>query len=316
VVESYVISGGFRGNGAYEGTTVMKIKGEKLSEAMSVKFNDAVLTWAAGGTDQTTITRVDKGVVWVVEQKKRLYTEMPIGRLKPEDLSRQKEVAKAEKSGMKVVKSEFKVKKTGMRETINSFSCEEYRMTWLLELEDSRTKARTKNIMTTEIWTTPETGTIKKIRADQAAFAKAYMKRAGMDMSHDEMRRYGMDVLSMASGASVKDMEKEFTVFRKELSKIKGYPIRTVISWMMGGDAAQAQKNKGSSGDDEALALAGGLGGMISGLVGQKVKESVSADQNSPFFSSTVEVRSLSADALPASVFEIPEGFDKKAEKD
>ena len=49
--ESFTKSGGFGGSGAFEGTTVVKLQGDKQHETTNIKFTGAVLSWAAGGRD-------------------------------------------------------------------------------------------------------------------------------------------------------------------------------------------------------------------------------------------------------------------------
>lgn len=309
-VESLVKFGGFKGNGAYEGTTVTRTVANKQSESSTIKFTGAVLSWAAGGSNKTAITRIDKGIVWQIDPKKKTYTESPIEIFTPVDASdkEEKDEETPEKPKVRMTKSEFSVKKTGASETINGYPCEEYLMTWLAEMEDLETKARTKNTMATNLWTTPETAAIKKLQAEETAFSKAYMKKIGMDLSAEEMKQFGMGVFAMATGASEKDVEKSFKVFKKEMSKVKGYPIRTVVNWKVEGDAvAQARQDESS----DTVDLSGGIGGLVSGMIGRKVKDRMKPDENAPFFSSTVEIKSIKTDSLPADTFEIPAGFVK-----
>src|SRR4030042_441145 len=87
------------------------------------------------------------------------------------------------KSRARVTKSEFKVAKTGSSETINAFPCEEYLVTWLVEIEDLETKTKTENTMMTNLWTTPETAAIRKLQAEQEAFSRAYMTKLGVNLT-------------------------------------------------------------------------------------------------------------------------------------
>lgn len=314
-VETFTKFGGFKGNGAYDGTTVSRIKGDRQSESSAIKFTGAILSWAAGGSEQTTITRIDKGVVWVIDQKKKTYTEVPIESFQPDDAAAEKgksnkEESVEEKPKVKVTKNEFTVKKTGAKDTINGFSCEEYLVTWLIETEDLETKAKARNTMATNLWTTPETAQIKKLQAEEMAFSKAYMKKIGMNMSPEEMKQFGMGVFSMMNGASENEMAKGFAGLKKEMSKVKGYPIRTVVSWRVEGDKTNAQNNSGSAAS-EPIDVTGGFGGILSGLITQKVQNDMKPDENAPFFSSFIEVRSIKTDSLSSDTFEIPSGYQK-----
>lgn len=311
-VESITKSSGFKGNGAYEGTMVSQLQGDKKSEASSIKFTGAIMSWLAGGGDTGTITRLDKGLIWTLDPKKKVYKEEAIVPFKKEDAKQKQEPG--EKSKMRVSKSEFSVKKTGAKETINGFACEEYMMTWLMEFEDIETKAKTSNTMTTNMWNTPETASIKKLQAEETAFSKAYMKKLGLELSQKEMKQFGMEMFSAMSGASKEDMEKQFKTLKKEMSKLKGYPIRTVVNWSMEGDkAAQAQaeqKKQQAPASSPSINPFGGISGLIGSMAGSAA-ENMKPEENPPFFSSTIEVKSIKTDALPGSTFDIPEGFTK-----
>ncbi len=324
-VESFIRFGGFGGNGAYEGTTVTRIQGDKQVETSSIKFTGAVLSWAAGKSETTTITRIDKGVVWTLDTKKKTYVESPLAGFDPDeleggqDMSTGEELDDGEQPRVKMTRSEFQVQKTGAKQNINGFACEEYLMTWLVELQDLDTKEKTTNTMKTSLWTTPETSVIKKLQADQKAFSKAYMKKLGIDISPDEMQRFGMGAFAMASGASDEELAKGFEKFKKEMTKVKGYPIRTMVDWSTegGGPAAPeaGEKPEDSGGfsiptskDD----LLGGLGSMVSKAVSKKVTNSTKPDADEPFFSSTTEVKAISTDTVSAGVFDIPSGYKRQ----
>jgi hypothetical protein len=309
-VESFTKFGGFKGNGAYEGTMVSQLQGDKKYESSSIKFTGAIMSWLAGGGDTGTITRLDKGVIWVMDPKKKVYKEEPIVPFKKDEAAGKQE--DKEKPKMRISKSEFSVKKTGAKETINGFACEEYVITWLLEFEDLETKAKTQNTMITSEWTTPETSSIKKLQSEEMAFTKAYMKKLGLELSQQEMKQFGMEMFSAMSGASKDEMEKQFKVFKKEMAKLKGYPIRTVVSWSLEGDKASAQAaQKETPPSSPSINPFGGIGGLLSSAAGSAASN-MKPEANPPFFSSTIEVKSIKTDSLPADAFEIPAGFTKK----
>ncbi len=320
-VESFIRFGGFGGNGAYEGTTITRIQGDRQIETSSIKFTGAVLSWAAGKSETTTITRIDKGVIWALDTKKKTYVESPLAGFDPDelkggqDMGEGEEIDEEEKPLVKVTRSEFKVEKTGAKQTINGFACEEYLMTWIVELQDLETKEKTANTMNTSLWTTSETPAIKKLQAEQKAFSQAYMKKLGINVSPDEMQQFGMGAFAMASGASDEELAKGFEKFKKEMTKVKGYPIRTVVNWSVEGDmpaAPEAEEEPGGisipTGKDDLL---GGLGSMVSKAVSKKVSDSTRPDANEPFFSSTTEVKAISTDALAAGTFDIPSGYKR-----
>ncbi len=320
-LETVIKSGGFQGLGAHEGVVVSKIQGLKMAETNSTKFTGAILSRLAGGGEKTTISRVDKGVIWELDAKNKSYTEMTITPLKPpeadphpsesdkSDISDKKD---DEKPRMRMTKSEFTVKKTGASETINGFDCEEYLLNWLIELEDTETKKKMKNSMATNLWTTPETAAMRKLREEQNIFWTAYMKKIGLNISPGEMKQLGMEALA-ASGASQQEINKEFAKLKKEMAKIKGYPVRTVVSWQAsGGGGQKSAKNDSAEKESPAIAL-GKLFGGLKGAIDKKMgKEESKPDSEGPLFSSTTEVKSIQIDSIPASAFEIPQGYVRK----
>jgi hypothetical protein len=313
-IESTVKTGGIKGMGASEGTLIKRYQGDKMWESTSSKFTGAILSRIAGGSENISIIRVDKGVYWSLDPKNKTYMERAI---EPFVRGESKEPAEKEKPNVRVTKSEFTVKKTGASETINGFPCEEYLITWLLEMEDLETKAETRSTMTTNLWTTPMTATIRKAQEEEQEFGKAYARKLGVGFSPEEAKQLGMEALSGVSGAPPEEIEKGFRRVKEEMSKIKGYPIRSVVGWTLEGDKAAAGKEEGASRGSTSEAPKS-IGGFLSGLTG-KITEKMAGEKSSstgekegPFFSSLTEVKAIHADSIPAKVFEVPEGYMKK----
>jgi hypothetical protein len=315
-IESKVKTGGIKGIGASEGTLIKRYQVDKKWESVSTKFTGAILSRVSGGSESTNITRVDKGVYWNLDPQNHTYVERPIEPLKKEDLSKERGVE--EKPKARVTKSEFTVKKTGASETINGFPCEEYLITWFLEMEDLETKAKSKSTMTTNLWTTSETATIRKAQADEQEFQKAYARKIGLSISPDEAKQLGMEALGSMSGAPPEEVQKGLMRLKEEMSKIKGYPIRSVVSWTLEGEkVAGAGKEEKTSSESapESLKSIGGLLGGLAGRVTQKMageKPSSTGGKEGPFFSSITEVKAIHVDSISADVFEIPAGYVKK----
>jgi hypothetical protein len=306
---------GFRGMGAAEGTSLSRYQADKKWDATSTRFTGAVLSRLTGGTETITITRVDKGVYWNLDPKSRTYQESPIAlpRTKPEE--REKGV---EKPTVRITRSEFSVKKTGASETINGFPCEEYLITWLLEMEDLETKARSRSTMATNLWTTPETAPIRKVQAEEQRFNQALAKKLGSEITPEEARQLGLAAMAAMSRASQEEIQKGLLRVKEEMAKIKGYPIRTVIHWNLEGEKSDRPGQEEKAESQKSTDLTGGLGGLISGALSRAAKKKVeekavsSDEKGAPFFSTAIEVKSLSADAVSAETFEIPAGYSKK----
>ena len=315
-IESTIKSGGFKGMGAFEGATTRKYQGEKMWDSTSSKFTGAILSRIAGGSESATITRVDKGVYWVLDPKNKTYVERPIEAFKGGETGKEQQAQ--EKPSVRVTKSEFSVKKTGASETINGFPCEEYLVTWLLEMENLETKAKSRSTMTQNLWATPETATIRKVQAEERAFHKAYARKLGLQISPEEAKQLGIETFAAMSGASKQEIEKGFAKAREEMAKVKGYPIRTVVNWSMESEKSATGEKEGGSSAESSSQTPTSVGGFLSGLskaISQKVMKdpsSGSGQKEGGSFSSTYEVKAIRADTVPADVFEIPPGYSKK----
>jgi len=314
-IESIMKTDGFKGMGASEGTVIKRYQGDRMSASTISKFTGAILSKIAGGGESITITRLDKGVYWNLDPKNKTYTEKAI---EPFKMGEPKEQAAKEKHKTRVTKSEVTVKKTGASETINGFPCEEYLLTWLLEMEDLETKAKTRSTMTTNLWTTPETTAIRNVQAEELQFNKAYAHKLGIDLSQEETKRLGIEALGAMSGASGEEMGKGVKRLQEEMSKVKGYPIRSVVNWTMEGDkaAAGAKEEAPSSGSisDIQKSVGGFLGGLA-GKVTQKMggeKPSSTGGKEGAFFSSMTEVKAIHVNSISSDVFEIPAEYVKK----
>jgi hypothetical protein len=314
-IERTVKTGGIKGMGAAEGTTIQRYQGNKMLESSSSKFTGAILSRLSGGSESINITRVDKGVYWSLDPKERAYSERPIEAFQKKESSRER--GEKEKPSVRITKSEFTVKKTGASETINGFPCEEYLVTWLLEWEEIESKAKSRTNMTTNLWTTPETATIRKSQEEEKAFHQAYAKKLGVSVSPEEAKQMGMAALAGASGAPPEEIEKGFARMKNEMSKIKGYAIRSVVQGTMESEKGVTAAREEGSSSDSSSGLPGNISGILSGLKGRLLQKKGEdkpspSGKDAPFFSSTTEVKSISIDSVSAEVFEIPAGYTKK----
>lgn len=316
-VERFTKSGGISGMGAFEGTTQERLQGLKKSEETATRFTGAIMSRLSSGSQQIVVTRIDRGVVWSLDPKKKTYTETPIETFRPTAAPEKEQAAKKEKPKVRVTRTEFTVKKTGASETINGFACQEYLMTWLIEMEDLETKAKMKNTMVTNLWTTPETAAIKKLQAEEAAFTKAYLKKIGMTATPSELKVFGLEAFAALRGVPAKDMEKEFARFKTEMAKLRGYPIRTVINWEAQEQDSQAAAEAQKTEPMEVPNLTDGVGGLIGGIMGSVAKKAIGEPKTvggGPFFTSVTEIKGINTDPIASTVFDIPAGYSKQGQ--
>jgi hypothetical protein len=293
-----------------------RIQGEKKWDSSNLKFTGAFLSKLAGETETVTITRVDQGLTWTLDPQKKTYTETLIKPLKMPAAEKPQREEKPEKPTVRITQSEFSVKKTGAAETINGFPGEEYLITWLLEMEDLESQAKSRSTMMTNLWTTPETDVIRKVQAEEQRFNRALAKLLGSEISMEEARQMGMAAMAAMSKASPEEIQKGLVRVKNEMAKIKGYPIRTVINWNFESEGQEGAARQDSASRDQPTDVSSGLGGLVSGLLGKavqkKAEEKMSGKKGAPLFSSTMEVKSLSADPVLGESFEVPTGYVKR----
>jgi hypothetical protein len=330
-VDMVVKFGGFSGKGAYEGPLLSMIKGEMKAEKSEQKFTGAVLSWFGGSSSDYTITRLDKEVVWKMDPKNKTYTETGILKFRPQAAQpendkavKEEPKAREEKPRYRTIRSENKVTRTGAKETINSFACEQYIITMLNEEEDLETKARTLTVWTFDLWNTPETPAIKNLQKDELAFTRAYLKKMNWDISAENFMRFGKGMLfGSASPEQMKYMDKDTRKFQKDLAGIKGYSIRTTVSLKSTEtrpEAAKTAQPAQPAQEEEPSSSGLGWGSFLGDLQNSvtksatqaatdTAKEKMKGDPNTPDLSFTSEIKSIKSDPLTGAEFEVPAGY-------
>jgi hypothetical protein len=175
-------------------------------------------------------------------------------------------------------------------------------------MEDVETKQRSLSTMTTNLWSTPETSTVRSAQADMMKFQRAFARKLGVNVTPDEARLMGMEVFAAMSGMSEAELSKGLSRVKNEMAKIKGYPIRTEVTWNLepAGDASVKEGPSASTSSQDTSGRSCLFGGLA-GLTGQQ-----GPGGGAPLFSSEFEVKSIVVKPVPVETFEIPSGYTKK----
>jgi hypothetical protein len=175
------------------------------------------------------------------------------------------------------------VKPTGEKRDINGFSSDQYRVAWLVTLQDN-TKRKTTSTLNIELWTTPLTAGMRQALGIEETFDKAYTasaphaQRVAVSKSSEVLPQEVARMMQayLSSGLSTSDRDA-FVRAGKQLEKIKGHPISTHLEWGMEGNACAAK--------DSASAATG------------------------PILSFTIEVKSLKVEPAHDSLFSVPKDY-------
>jgi hypothetical protein len=306
--ETFIRASVLTGVGSTEVNAVTLYQGDKRAEDNTTKMVGGIGGMLAGKPQTSVeITRLDKDVVWDLSPAKKTYTESPIALPAGTETRAERKQSGPEQKPYRIVKSDIKAAKTGATKTINDFACTEYLVTWELVLEDTASKGKVTQVMTTDLWNTPLTDKLKQAQAIEAEFSKKLAQKLGVSLSPEEANQLGAGMLTSMYGLDPKETAGKMEEVRKEMAKVEGYPIVTEVKWQVKNDSTAKKPESKEEPEEPPTSL--------SGLVANKLapKPPAAPDQG-VVFSSYHEVKSVSLDAISETTFEIPDGY-KKAEK-
>lgn len=301
--------------------TETMIKDEMQCVNTETEMKGGILGMFAGGeaAKTSTVTRLDKGVVWEITHEKKTYTEMPISAMKEmieqfggagmsgmSGMSEDEE-SMADDEDIEMSPPKFSVEKTGKKEKIAGYNCEQSILTMEMEGTNTETGEKFTIFLTMDMMLAKDVPGYEEYQAFSVKYAEAVGMGDGLDPASIEsmmmgMRQYGVDPETLA----------------EEAKKLKGFPMRTVMK--MTGDGPQFDAMK-SSGADSSLAAAkeemNKAMGMLGGLFGKKKKkeepkEEPVAASDGALFTVTTEVTKISTKSIKSDRFEVPKKYKKK----
>lgn len=315
--------GGIMGMGANNTTSREYIHGDEKREESTMKFTGSILSKIGGTHTSVKIYRVDKNEIIELKPASHTYTVLPMTVKNAQAASNPN--AQAGQGGQdqsagsseqnenhtRVVHNDLSVKATGKTKSINGYHCKEYVMTWDVVVEDTKTRERTKSVMTSDMWTTPDTHALSALKTDEAAYNHAYLKRLGLDLSPQLQHQFGLSMLGLMSGRSQKDL-------KRAMSKIHGYPISTSVKWQSNAKNNDSGNDGGMQNGEQALnKVAGSLGSMLGSVFHNKSTEKKPAKSENnamkTIFNSTTEIVKVRSGAVSADLFKVPAGYKKSA---
>ncbi len=286
-VRSAVVSSSY----SIDGLLLPTMRGQRLAETRGdarrtealQSFDNRLLRAMAGEGRSAEIVRLDKKLWWTLNPAKHTYTECPLaGCRKPAAPAPDASPGQPQPSGpprepscaLSLARNDLKVTPTGERKRLNGFNTERIQIQWTLELED-RQQRRNIHRVGMDLWTTPESGVVKEAQAVNSAFDKRW---ASMLTKADqpfgaylppEVKGAMAGLLSRLAGKN----NKSTAAWSAELSKLRGFPIATSLSWNVEGQACgelagTAAGSGGAGSAENASAALGGVMSSVSGMVG------------------------------------------------
>ena len=252
---------------------------------------------------------------WNVDPQKKVYNVDPIydpnqpSKAPPEGgTTRQQQRQEQQDKDEKVTKNEFTVKDTGKTQTINGFDTHEYLITWDYETQNTKSGETSKNLMTTDTWTSTDSRLVKA-REAEVAYEKAYAALMHMPAPATSTDGSGYGLSNGSIEIDGQDMKSAV----EKLRTIKGLPVSTDIRWEVGGaDKDGKPTNDADAGKDSGKSLDSALGSLFGSKPDDSSKNK-DKDQGTPgmttIFSSHVEVKAVDTSAVDASQFQVPDGY-------
>jgi hypothetical protein len=319
VFETKFASTGIAGAFPFETTERHYVRANMRRDEHSGKgtgtFSGFLVTRLMGQGD-TTIARLDRDVRWTIDNGNKTYTECPVhgcpvppreGKPAPSEPRREEPKQKTEEGCvMHIASSKFDVKPTGEKQNLNGFAAEQYKMAWVLRLQD-RQKRTTISTVNVELWTTTPNASMRQAMETEAAFAKAFsasspraaaMRRGEAQVVPADMVRMMSTYLGSLSPADRAALGRA----ANEMNKVKGHPIRTQLDWLLEGNACgsdeQQQQRPAQSPTADML-------GSLGSLIGKKEEK----PGPKPVVSLTMEVKQLGVVPAHDSLFSVPAGY-------
>lgn len=312
-------------------TVETMISGDKQCENSEVMMNNKLMAMFGAGDEPiqtSTITRLDKDLVWDVMHAQQTYSEDKLS-LKKARMEQYKDMfgdeeMESEETGMGTGSDNiewgdptFTVENTGKTETIAGFKCAQSIVTMEVEGIQKDTGETVKLHLIMDLFTAKDVPGLDEMMA----FSKKEAAALGEEGPEDISPAYGMMEMLNEFGVESEDLVQE-------AEKIEGYPFRMSVE--MRGEGGQFDDNpSGMSEEDqakmeEALEAMKSLGDMFgaedtdeeedaeeSEEAPEADTEAMAAESDGILFKVTTEVTAFSTDAIKAASFEPPSAYKK-----
>jgi hypothetical protein len=328
VFETKVSSSGIAGMFPFENTEKRYVRADMSRDERNMKgtgtFSGFLVTRLAGGPGDTHIARLDRRLLWTVNERRKEYAECPISGCplpagaekaqKPEAQPEQQPKQKTEEGcTMRIASSQFNVRPSGQKKELNGFQADQYQGAWVVRFQDNKKRTSTSTV-NLDIWTSAVTADMKKALDTEAAFGRAYVAAVSHPVptgKSADRAAVPPELFGMMSAYLGNLSAADRAAFQRaigELQKIKGHPISTRLEWFLDGNAcgseSQQQQQQQSSTPKSASDA------LMSGALGLFKKEEKPAGPQ-PVLSFTVEVKQLGVVAVRDSTFNVPTSYKK-----
>jgi hypothetical protein len=276
------------------------------------------------------ITRLDRELMWNLEPDKQRYTELTFAEMREQMAKAEAQMEQQSAAGAEAKPQDenmtftLDVKKTGARQDIAGFSCEQAIITCT-----GKPKEPKKGEENTEVRLVFDQWLSKQVpgAAEMNAFGRKFAEKLGLDSSMSSMSGMARAMY----GNAMKEMAKK-------LKDVEGYPLKSTFTIEGQGPPAQQQpaeagekanaeqaKSEDAGSGAEDVTSGGGVTGKLGGFLGKRLAKAASKKAESAaapkkgsegapsqLFKVVSEVISVSSSPAAAGSFEVPAGYKKE----
>lgn len=325
-------STGFKGFLAQEGTQDSFTFPDMRVTKRTNKFTGSIMS-KFGGTENTNdIIRMDKGLEWQVDNKRKQYYECAIGQCK--GIGQNVSAAFSDEQAgefeegdddlppgcvITVEDQRFDVSKTGEKREINGFPAEQYLIDWRYIARDD-VGGKLENIFEITIWTTPQTPAMTEALNVQDQFDVKYTKALNDGYPDAFTKAVPRDALKMLeqfflSSLSDSDLSKLKGLMAKNIA-IEGFPISSKTKWDARNTTCAAPKEPETD-EEKGRLNTSSIKGLLGSVAKQVVKQEVDkkAEEKAreialaPIFVYIVDVTAVEMGEVRESQLNVPANY-------
>lgn len=305
------------------GTTTTTIAGDRARTDSNVQFESGMMRTLARGMGQSTeIVRLDQDKIYLLDAKKKTYTEMTFAdrraqmqqameQMRKSQSAQQQSTSGVDTSECEWTEPKTEVQRTGEKALIGGYQAERATIIATQSCKDKKTGQVCDFGIVLDQWIAPGF----EASSEALAYQKAYAEKLGFGASTS--RDFAERAESMFG--TYKGMWAEIA---KQMRDMKGYAVKSSFGLGVGGPQCQStQQAQASGGPQEPPSIGGALGGALGGVFGRK-KEPAQPQAAAPpaptmpgglmsLMTLSNELVSVNRGPADPASFEPPAGFKK-----
>ncbi len=290
------------------GSQIVYTRGDRRSRNDVIEFDSILLRWA--NSDELSIARLDRSLVWLVDHNKENYMECPLSGCEASSIwdEHREENYEDEECATELVSNDLTVTPTGDRRLFDNMEASEYVVNWEVEFEDPDGRSDTSLVKFT-LWTTEPTASMSDAWAVHREFQESYLRKGGNDPLLRLLGRQGYMALAAFSGDVEKTDAEQYNSVARKLADIPGYPLSIELEWFREKETCPdntVAKNDDSSSEKDIMGI---VGERLGKFLRKKREEFLFGPESDPLVRYIYEVKSVEEEMIRNSAFEVPRGY-------